>query len=177
MRAHCWIAEAGLMAALLLGAASPAGAQSRGPVAVEAVTGHAGYIDDVWDNRALIGALVKWHVTPRLAVGPEVLYQHGSSDDHELLVTGTATYDLVSDSDRRRVVPFIVAGAGLARRSSLVGQGPGTVGLVPYVTHEATASGGIGVRLAVAPSCYLSGDVRLGWEPERRVTVAFGWRP
>ena len=178
MRVRSLIVVEVLAAGLICRAATRAHAQPQGRVAVEFVTGHAGYVDEVWDNRATAGALVRVSLTPRLAIGPEVIAQRGANDDHEWLVTGTATYDLVDATyPGRRVVPFIVVGAGLARRSSLVGQGPGTVGLVPYVTHEFTTSGGVGVRMAITRQFFLSGDARLGWEPERRVTISVGWRP
>jgi hypothetical protein len=45
-----------------------------------------------------------------------------------------------------------------------------------YASNEFTASGGIGVRVVVTRSVYLSGDARLGWEPERRLTVSAGWK-
>ena len=163
-------------AAVLAFAISPVEAQSLDLASVELVTGHAGYIDETWDNRIMVGGLLRVSLTPRFAVGPEVVYLHGPDSAHELLLTGTATYDLVGSPTRRRLVPFIVFGAGLARRSSLVGRGPETTGLVRYATQEATASGGVGARIAIARHLFLSGDVRVGWAPERRVTLTVGWR-
>lgn len=151
-------------------------AQQPAVASIEIVTGHAGYVDEVWDNRIVLGGLARLVLTPRLALGPEVLYQRGRDDAHELLVTGTATYDLRAAAVDRRVTPFIVVGAGVARRSSLVGRGPGVPGLQTYVSTEFTASGGLGVRVAATSRVYVAGDVRLGWEPERRVTLSLGWR-
>jgi hypothetical protein len=176
MHARSWINALGVAGAFACSLAVPAEAQQRRDVSVELVTGHAGYIDEVWDNRIVAGGLLRVALTPRLALGPEVVYLHGPSDEHELLVTATATYDLISHSPTRRLVPFVVMGAGLSRRSSLVGRGPDTPGLRPYSTIEPTASGGVGVRIAVARSLFVSGDARLGLEPERRLTVTFGWK-
>jgi hypothetical protein len=106
-----------------------------------------------------------------------VVYWHAPGNEHELLVTGSATYDLVGPSPTRRLVPFVVMAAGLSRRSSLLGRGPDIPGLRPYSTIEPTASGGVGVRIAIAQAFFVAGDARLGWEPERRVTVTLGWKP
>ncbi len=171
-----WIKALGAKAAMACTVAIPAEAQQRGALSVELVTGHAGYIDEAWDNRVASGGLVRVALTPRLALGPEVVYLRGPDDEHELLVTGTATYDLVGGNTTRRLVPFVVMGGGLSRRSSLVGRGPDTAGLRPYSTVEPTASGGIGVRIAVTRALFVSGDARLGWEPERRLTLTVGWK-
>ncbi len=175
MHVHSRITALGIAAACVAAVASPTEAQQRRQVSVEFVTGHAGYIDESWDNRVVVGGLARVAMTPRLAVGPEVVYLHGPDGDHEWLVTGIATYDLARLGPTRRFVPFVVLGAGLSRRSSLVGRGPDRPGLRPYSTVEPTASGGVGVRIAIARHFFASGDVRLGWEPERRLTVTLGW--
>lgn len=156
--------------------ADNAEAQERRLMSVEVVTGHAGYVDEVWDNRVVAGGLIRFPLSPRTMLGPEVVYQRGRDSEHEWLMTGSATFDLGTARARRAITPFIVAAAGVARRSSLVGRGPATTGLVPYHIHEFTASGGIGARVALSRDVFLSADGRLGWEPERRVTLTLGWR-
>lgn len=166
----------GLVLGLSCAVAHTAKAQELNRMSVEAVTGHAGYVDEVWDNRVMVGGLVRFPLSPRTMLGPEVIYQRGRDGEHEWLMTGSATFDLGAAGVRRAVTPFVVAAAGVSRRSSLVGRGPGTTELVPYHTYEFTASGGIGARIALARDVFLSADGRLGWEPERRVTVTLGWR-
>lgn len=166
----------GLALGLTCAAAANAEAQEPHRTSIEVVTGHAGYVDEVWDNRVVVGGLIRFALSPRTMLGPEVVYQRREAGEHEWLVTGSATFDLGAVHVERTVTPFIVAAAGVSRRSSLVGQGPGTTGLVPYHTHEFNASGGIGARVALARNVFFSADGRLGWEPERRVTLTLGWR-
>lgn len=168
-----------IVAASFAGALSPAEtvlAQQHRPIAFEFVIGQAGYVDEVWDNRLLLGGLIRFGLTSRLAVGPEFTFQRGQDDVNEWLALGTMTYDLVSNRDRV-VMPFLIVSAGLARRTELVGRGPGTSGLQEFSSNELTASGGVGLRIALGRDWYVSGDARLGWEPERRFTLSLGWRP
>lgn len=176
MRVRSWTAAIGVVGALSGFVAAPVEAQQRGVASVEVVTGYAGYVDDVWDNRVMAGGVVRFALTPRFTIGPEVVYLRGRRGSHEVTVTGTGTIDLVRSGVQRRVVPFVVVGVGLIRQSSLVGGGPGTTGLFPYSTREATVSGGVGARILVGRGVSIAPDARLGWEPETRLTVTVGWR-
>jgi hypothetical protein len=77
----------------------------------------------------MAGGVVRFALTPRFTIGPEVVYLGWRRGSHEVTVTGTGTFDLVHSNVQRRVVPFVVVGVGLIRQSSLVGGGPGTTGL------------------------------------------------
>ncbi len=166
----------GIAAGCLGPSATPTFAQPLRLASLEAVAGHAGFVDDAWDHRVMAGGTARFALTPRLTVGPEVVYLRGAHGAHDLTVTGTGTFDLLPPTSGRRVVPFVVFGAGLIRQTSLVGGGPGIVGLFPYSTSEGTLSGGIGARFALGRTLFVAPDVRLGWEPETRVSVALGWR-
>lgn len=176
MRVRVWTVGLSVVWALASVVAPTTEAQERGLASVEFVTGHAGYVDDAWDHRVIAGAVVRLAVTPRFTIGPEVIYLHGRHGSHDVTVTGTATYDLFRADAKRRVAPFVVVGAGLIRQQSLVGGGPGATGLFPYSTSEVTVSGGLGARIEVWRGLFIAPDVRLGWEPETRLTVTVGWR-
>lgn len=145
-----------------------AAAQPR-TVRVELTTGHAGYVDDVWDNRVLAGGSVRVALSSRVTVGPEVVYQHGLEWASEVVATAAATIDLRDSSSARRAIPFLVAAAGISRRREVLGRGP-------YVYREFTASAGIGLRRSLPAGWYVAGDIRLGWEPERRLSLMVGWQ-
>jgi hypothetical protein len=109
-------------------------------------------------NEPLIGGAARWHLTPRLSLGPEVVYIHGASHSH-LVVTGNVVFDFRPDQS---VQPFIVVGGGM------------------FQTHEEffddaftsregafTAGGGVRARLTDRVSAGL--DARVGWEPHIRI--------
>lgn len=88
-------------------AAAPAEAQQRDVASVEVVTGYAGYVDDAWDNRAMVGAATRFALTPRFTIGPGVIYLRGRRGSHDVTVTDTGTFDLVRSDVSRRVVPLV----------------------------------------------------------------------
>ena len=168
-------------AAIVCGAAAPrVSAQENPAPIIEGVVGRSSFIDEVWDHFNTVGAGARVFVTPRLAIGPEVAYMRGESgagDASNLSVTGNVTFDLRRDDRRQRFVPYVAAGGGYLRQRTLVGSGPGSTELRPYTTGEGTASGGLGVRIALAPRLFVAPEFRMGWEPEARFTVMVGVRP
>ena len=155
-------------------------AQDRPAPIIEAVVGRSGFIDETWDYFTTVGGGARWFVTPRLAIGPEVSYLNGrfdSLDASSLIVTGDITFDFIRDDGRWPVVPYLAAGAGFMRQKTLVGTGPGSTALAPFTSSEATASGGIGARIALGSHVFVAPEFRLGWEPETRMAVTIGIRP
>lgn len=51
--------------------AAPVGAQTRPAPIVEAVAGWAGFVDENWIDRAMVGVGGRMFVTGRMAAGPE----------------------------------------------------------------------------------------------------------
>jgi hypothetical protein len=152
-------------------------AQDRPAPIVEAFVGRSGFIDEAWDYFTTIGGGVRIFVTPRLAIGPEVAYMRGEGDASNLTVTGGVTFDLIRDDGVRRIIPYLVAGGGYLRQKTIVGSGPGSPVLQPFTASEGTVSGGLGVRLALGSSVFMAPELRLGWEPESRISVTLGIRP
>jgi hypothetical protein len=164
---------------MLCAPAQTAFAQEKPPPIIEVVVGRSGFIDEVWDYFTTIGAGARWFVTPRLAIGPEIAYLTGALDGLEashLSVTGNITFDFVRDTHDRRVVPYVVAGGGYLRQRTLVGRGPGTPGLQPFISSEGTVSAGLGARIALGSRVFIAPEFRLGWEPETRIGVSVGIR-
>jgi hypothetical protein len=178
MRSCSWIALP--VAATLCAPAQTAFAQEKPPPIIEVVVGRSGFVDEVWDYFTTIGGGARWFVEPRLAIGPEVAYLTGEPDGLEashLSVTGNITFDFLRDGKERRVVPYVVASGGYLRQKTLVGRGPQTPGLQPFVSSEATVSGGVGARFALGSRVFVAPEFRLGWEPETRIGVIVGIRP
>ena len=155
----------------------PAAAQDRPRPMIEAVVGTSGFVDEVMDHFLTIGAGARWFVTPRVAVGPEIVTQRGADEASNLTVTGNVTFDFVHDQPGRRVVPYVVAGGGYLRQRTIVGSGPGSNVLRPFTSTEGTLSGRVGARVSMGQRFYVAPEFRLGWEPELRITVMIGIRP
>ena len=163
---------------LVLLIAAPATAQptsGSGPMtAIEAIGGYAGFVDESLVDHAVFGASGRVHLSPRISIGPELVYMRGPGFDRDLFVTGNLTFDfLVAPSDARRgtVNPFLVAGGGLMRHSSRFGSNT-------FTSSEGAVTGGGGVRAWITDRVYALGEFRLGWEPHYRVTGGVGvvWR-
>ena len=152
-------------------------AQHRPAPIVEAIVGWSGFIDEASDYFTTVGGGVRWFATPRLAIGPEGSYLSGKFEASSLIITGNITFDFIRDDGRRPVVPYLAAGGGYMRQKTLVGTGPGSTALATFTSSEATASGGIGARIALGSHVFVAPEFRLGWEPETRIAVTIGIRP
>ena len=152
--------------------AAPAAAQPT--TAVEAVGGYAGFIDESLVDHAVFGASGRIHLTPRISIGPEVVFMRGPGFDRDLFLTGNLTVDLLVppvDARRGTVNPFLVLGGGLMRHSNRFGS-------TTFTSSEGAVTGGGGVRAWITDRVYALGEFRLGWEPHYRVTGGVGvvWR-
>lgn len=160
---------------LVLAALTPAtiAAQSRdvGPApAAEFTVGYAGFVDDATIDHTVIGGALRFHVLPRISVGPELQYMIGPNDDRDLILTGNVTFDVLAPD--RRVTPFFVAGGGLFRHSD-------KIGTRSFSSTEGAFTAGAGVRAWLSERVYAAGEFRIGWELHYRVTGTIGvalWR-
>jgi hypothetical protein len=139
---------------------------------VEVVAGWAGFVDENWIDRAMIGAGGRIFVTERIAVGPEFVFLRGSDDEHDWILTGNATIDLVRDAGppTRRIVPFAVISGGYLRQVT-------RIGARRFASDEGTVSGGVGVRIGLGQRVFIAPEIRVGYEPELRFGVTLGFRP
>src|SRR5580765_8325437 len=156
----------------VLGSAWPALAQDKPRPIVEFVTGYAGFVDENWINRTMIGGGGRFFVSRRVAIGPEFVYLKGANSEHDLTITGNVTIDLLLEEATapRRVIPYIAAGGGYLRQTTQVGTGP-------FTSSDGTVSGGIGARIALGRTFFIAPELRMGFEPEIRVGVTIGFRP
>lgn len=146
----------------------PADAPHR-PIAIEVVAGWAGFVDEETIDHSVFGGAARFYLTPRLSVGPEVVFMKGPGEDRAFMATGNVTFDLLGPAGgkRPRVTPFVVGGAGVFRnRNQFVGG--------PYAHSEGAFTAGGGVRAFVSDRVYVASDVRIGWELHLRATVSLG---
>jgi hypothetical protein len=153
---------------LVMTAAAPAAAQAGGqrPVpAVELTAGYAGFVDDATIDHTLIGGAVRFHLLPRISVGPEIQYMIGPDDDRDLILTGNVILDVLPPD--RRVTPFLVAGGGFFRHSD-------RFGATSFSSSEGAFTAGGGVRGWLNDRVYVAGDFRIGWELHYRIAGTIG---
>jgi len=155
---------------ITLTAWSPGAARAQQPLArttLRASGGYALFVDDLLIPHGVVGVGAEWVATPRVAVGPELIYMVGPGSDRELFVLGVVRVGIRPFS--ARVAPFLVAGGGLMRHTARFG------GRAFSATEGAYVAGG-GVRLAVTPRVTVAPEVTIGWEAHLRASVGVGLR-
>ena len=138
--------------------------------AVEFSAGWIGFADDGIVSETPIGGAVRWHLSPRVSVGPEVLWINGSNHSH-LALTGNVTFDLLGPTNGHpaRVTPFIVLGAGMFQTSeSFVND--------DFTSTEGAFTAGGGIRANPTDRMTVGVDARVGWETHIRVSGFIGVR-
>jgi len=163
-----------LVCTLMVGAVfvGPAVAQEGRPAPVaEVALGTFVFPDDSVVRETFAGGTVRFHLSPRLSVGPEVAYVQGRHHNH-LMVSGNVTFDFLGPVAGREpaVTPFVTAGGGIfsSRESApfLSGQ----------TFNEGAFTAGGGVRGRIGERMYVGGEARFGWEPHLRVNAFVGVR-
>jgi hypothetical protein len=157
--------------ALLLCTASVGSAQTDRPAAsVEGIVGHAAFLDEDPIDHVVAGGVLRYPISARLSVGPEVVYMIGPGQDRDLFLTGNVWFDFLGPRGDgvRRVTPYLVVGAGLMRHTDEF--------ITDFTVHEWAATGGLGVRIALNDCWYVAPEARLGWEAHSRINVTVGYR-
>ena len=95
-------------------------------------------------------------MSPRIALGPELLYIRGDNHSH-LALTGNLTFDLLSESTRPRATPFVVVGAGMFQTRERFPAGN-------FTSTEGAFTAGGGVRARINDRVSVGVDARVGWE-------------
>lgn len=159
------------LALLINPLARPVAGQERLDPAAELAVGSLVFPDDGSANEGFVGGAVRFHVRPRISVGPEVAYIRGDNHNH-LMLTGNVTFDLLPPigGGSRRVTPFVVAGAGLfhTRESFPNNQ--------TFTHTEGAFTAGGGVRALVGRRFFVGAEARIGWELHIRLNGLAGVR-
>ncbi|MEQ1757335.1 MAG: outer membrane beta-barrel protein [Vicinamibacterales bacterium] len=163
--------------ALLLGAllvtiadSSVAEAQDGGRATLDATAGWVGFADDSIVSEGMVGGSGRIYLTPRLAVGPEVVFIRGTSHSH-YVVTGNVTFDFVRPAGGRgaSATPYIVLGAGAFWTRQQFPRGV-------FTSNEGAFTAGVGVRVPIGERVTVGAEARLGWELHARINGVVGWR-
>lgn len=165
--------RAAALAALMLLAPLPgsgASAQNRPSPALDLSAGWVGFADDGIVSEGMIGAGARVYVSPRIAVGPELLHVSGASHGH-LVLTGNLTFDVLAPRAGRPapLTPFLVVGGGLFQTRESFASGD-------FTHTEGAFTAGGGVRAALGNRVTAGVEARIGWEPHLRINGVVGIR-
>jgi hypothetical protein len=160
----------GSLALLAAPLAGTAAAQGDAQPAIEIEGGWMGFADDGIVNEILVGGAARWPLSPKISVGPEIVYVSGSNHSH-LILTGNLTYDLLSPTTGgpRRVTPFLVAGGGLFQTRERLFAGD-------FTSTEGAFTAGGGIRALTGNRISVGIDARIGWELHLRINGFVGVR-
>jgi hypothetical protein len=148
--------------------AGAAAAQNVPTPAAELSIGWVGFADDGIVSETMVGGTVRFYLTPRVSVGPEVVYIKGSSHSH-LMVTGNVTYDVLEPvrGRPRLVTPYLVAGGGVFQtRDEFRGE--------TFKSNEGAFTAGGGLRAVAEDRVIVGVEARVGWELHLRVNGFLG---
>jgi hypothetical protein len=134
-------------------------------VEVKATFGAAGFGDEIEYPHVVAGGSVRFYLTRRLSVEPELLYMRRSAADQDYLFVPSVAYDLVDP--RERAVPYVIGGVGVYQRRG-------------QFTSPATWSAdvGAGVKIFLNDRLFIAPEARLGYvgyEATMRGTVGVGY--
>ena len=136
----------------------------------EVVGGYTGFPDESMVDHAVAGGSVRYQLSPRVSIGPELVYMVGPGADRDLLLMGTMWIHFMQrpDGDRAGSVnPFMVIGGGLMRHSNRYG--------ASEFSHVGGAfSGGAGARVWISERAYALGEYRMGSGMHIRMTGGVG---
>jgi hypothetical protein len=152
----------------LLGSGTASYAQETpSRLAVDVSAGYAAFVDEAPIEHFTLGGGVSWRLTPKVSIGPEVVFMRGPDDDRDIFLTGKVIVDFMPG---RLVSPYFVADGGAMLHGDRFVSGP-------YWSSEGAVSAGGGVRFNVTPHVSIAPELRIGWESHMRLGAMLTWRP
>jgi hypothetical protein len=155
-----------LLALPLVTLSLPARAQS---LLIEGGGGAGQFTESVGLDHAAVSGGARWYLTPRLSVGPEVVYMRESSNHHDLLASCNVVFELVASG----VTPYVLGGLGIFRSTEVF---VAESFRETFTSTEGSVTGGLGVRIPFARGWHVAPEVRAAWEPHIRLQVLAGYR-
>lgn len=157
-----------ILIVLLAASAGPATAQDRPAPAGEFAAGALLFPDDGVVTEGAVGGTVRFYLSPRISVGPEIAFVQGENHGH-LMLTGNVTFDFLSPVNGQppRVAPFAVVGGGLfLTREEFPSE--------TFWSGDPAFTAGGGVRIRLGKHAFAGAEIRVGWELHIRVNGMVG---
>ena len=140
-------------------------AQGKPKPELRVTGGWVGFIDEDWIDHGAIGGALRYYLTRRVAVEPELLYMIGPRNDRDITLIPHISFDF---SPGQPVRPYVIGRVGFHQfRDKFNG--------VEFRDNQWTANGGVGVRIPVAPDVFVSPELRLGFETFVRAAASVGF--
>ena len=144
--------------------------------------------DDRVVTEGFLGGAGRFHVRPRVSIGPEIAFVSGEHHSHFML-TGNVTFDFLGpvNGQPRTVTPFAVIGGGIFQTREEFPTGS-------FTSADPAFTAGAGVRVRLGRSGFAGVETRIGWElhirlnglvgvrllsrlrPRKRTSAGQGWR-
>jgi hypothetical protein len=156
------------LTALAAPVATPAAAQTPQKVAVEFAAGGLFFPDDGVVTEGFLGGAGRFHVRPRVSIGPEIAFVSGEHHSHFML-TGNVTFDFLGpvNGQPRTVTPFAVIGGGIFQTREEFPTGS-------FTSADPAFTAGAGVRVRLGRSGFAGVETRIGWELHIRLNGLVG---
>lgn len=142
---------------IVLAVPLPVEARQMGP-SIDITGAWVAFPDDGVVSETLIGGAARFHLRPRLSIGPEVVYMQGDNHNH-LVVTGNLVFDFMPGAS---VQPFLVVGGGMFQTHEEFFDDA-------FTSREGAFTAGGGVRARVTDRVSAGLDARIGWETHVRI--------
>jgi hypothetical protein len=156
------------LTALAAPLATPVAAQTAQNVAVEFAAGGLFFPDDGVVTEGFLGGAGRFHVSPRVSIGPEIAFVSGEHHSHFML-TGNVTFDFLGpvNGRPRTVTPFAVVGGGIFQTREDFPTGS-------FTSADPAFTAGAGVRVRFGRSGFAGVETRFGWELHIRLNGLVG---
>jgi len=154
------------VALILLMSGMACGQQGRTIIIEPKLTlGWTTFIDEDPIDHLVGGGSVRFYVSRRVSIEPELLYLKGPGDDRDITLIPHVTYDF---GNSLRAIPYLTAGVGLLHHRDIIG-------VRRFTNNEWAVSGGAGIKLFLTDNIFVAPECRMGFEPIFRATASIGF--
>jgi hypothetical protein len=127
--------------------------------------GWMGFIDESWIDHGAFGGSVRYYLTRRVAVEPELLYMIGPGADRDVMLIPHVSLDFRPGQPLR---PYVIGGVGLLHHRDRFGP-------IEFTDNEWAWTAGLGIRIPIASRMFVAPEFRVGVEPASMITGTFGF--
>jgi outer membrane protein with beta-barrel domain len=140
-------------------------AQDKPKPELRVTAGWVGFIDEDMIDHGAIGGSLRYYLTQRIAVGPELLYLIGPRNDRDITIIPNISFDFRPGQPVR---PYVIGGVGFHQYRD-------QFNFSDIRDSQWTVNGGVGVRIPITPNVFVAPEFRLGFETLIRAAASVGF--